>query len=126
QPSYSQFNGPCDAVRWENGGSWNNDGTVDDKPAQSEPIKGVIKCGASAETQSQVIPSNSIYNPGSFTIEVGSCIDPSTHNVVYPENPVAGQPVIWLNFDVRPNAGSFEIQINENTAGNNIAWALYV
>src|SRR5690606_13734156 len=123
-------NGPCDAVRWENGGSWNDDGTVDDKPAQSEPVKGVIKCGSSAETQSDIVPYNgSVYDSSVFPIDVeleGGCIDPSTQNVVYPNNPREGRPIIWLNFDVRPDAGSFEIQINENTAGNNIAWALYV
>src|SRR5699024_5311267 len=39
--------------------------------------------------------------------------------------PTPGQPVIWLNFDVRPYAGSFEIQFNDNS-GDHIGWALYV
>ncbi|MGB7841533.1 MAG: hypothetical protein WBL21_01990, partial [Salinimicrobium sp.] len=128
---FAQATGPCDgAIRWEGGASWNDDGTINDKPPQNEPVKGIIKCGSSAETQSDVIPYNgSVYTESSFLIDVeseGGCVNPSTGEVAYPENPEEGQPVIWLNFDVRPLAGSFEVQINENSAANYIAWALYV
>ena len=34
------------------------------------------------------------------------------------------QSIIWLNFDVRAGAGTFQIQINDNS-GDLIGWALY-
>ena len=119
---------PCDgAQRWTQGAHWNDDGTINDLPNAPDPV-GIIRCGSSAETQSQVVPfNNSTYQSGDFEIDVSgdTCIDPSTGLVVTPINPTNGEPIIWLNFDVRPEAGSFQVQINDNS-GDNIAWALYV
>jgi len=38
--------------------------------------------------------------------------------------PTVGEPVIWMNFDVRAYSGVYEIQINDNS-GDAIGWALY-
>ncbi|SDS09103.1 hypothetical protein SAMN04515667_1388 [Formosa sp. Hel1_31_208] len=102
---------PCEgAQRWVDGAAWLPDGSVDDNVAQNTFPKGIVKCGSSAETQPSVGPFNgSIYDPSSFLIDVSgdTCIDPSDGSIVTPLNPTNGQPIIWFNFDVRPQAGSF-------------------
>jgi len=122
--SIAQIDGPLGATRWAGGASWNADGSVDDAP-NSGPINGVIRCGSAAETQSQVA-STGFYDPSIFEIDVpdGGCVEPSSGNAVAITEPTEGEPIIWLNFDVRPNAGTYEIQINDNS-GDVIAWALY-
>ena len=123
-PSFGQIDGPEGAQRWTGGASWNPDGTVDDAP-NAGPINGIIRCGSAAETQSQV-ESTGFYDPSVFEIEIpeGGCVEPSSGNTVTIQAPTPGEPVIWLNFDVRPAAGTYEIQINDNS-GDVIAWALY-
>jgi uncharacterized repeat protein (TIGR01451 family) len=123
---------PCNGIRWEGGGTWNIDGTIDDSPNgndgipnQHDGIDGIIRCGSSAETQSN-IQATGCYDPGDFVIDISGdpCVDPSDGSTVFPLNPTPGEPLIWLNFDVRAFAGTFEVQINDNS-GDNIAWALY-
>lgn len=60
---------------------------------------------ASAETQAQV-SSTGCYDLNDFLIDISgfSCVEPSSGNEVFPSNPMTGEPVIWLNFDVRPNS----------------------
>jgi len=127
--SIAQVDTPCEgAHRWVDGAAWNLDGTVDDNVAQNVLPKGIVKCGSSAETQPSVGPfNNSIYNSASFNIDLSgdTCIDPSTGLTVTPLNPTDNEPIIWFNFDVRPQAGSFQIKINDNS-GDTIAWALYL
>ena len=117
---------PCECTqRWEKGASWNPDGTVNDSPSQ-DAIKGIIKCGSAASTQSNIM-SNCTYDSTTFLIDTSvfpDCVDPSNGNIVIIAPPTQGQPLIWLNFDVRAFAGSFQVQINDN-AGDNIGWALY-
>ncbi|WP_222845923.1 HYR-like domain-containing protein, partial [Flavilitoribacter nigricans] len=125
-PLLAQNDSPCECVqRWQGGAHWNEDGTINDAPNAPNPL-GIIRCGSSAETQSNIKPGNCVYNPDEFTIDVElyPCIDPSTQKEVAAVNPTAGEPIIWLNLDVRPNAGSFQVQINDNS-GDKIAWALY-
>ena len=129
----SQNDTPCEcATRWEGGGTWNTIGpdgiiTINDAP-NSPPPNGIIRCGSSAETQSQIMPGfGCTYNPSSFEIDAAGtpCIDPSSGLPITIDNPCPDEPVIWLNFDVRPFSGNFEIQINDNS-GDNIGWALYI
>ncbi|MEY5043625.1 MAG: hypothetical protein RJA19_852, partial [Bacteroidota bacterium] len=71
------------------------------------------------------IIGNTTYDPAAFPIDVStsSCVDPSTLLPQTIANPVSGQPLLWLNFDARAYAGTFQIQI---TDGNeNLGWALY-
>ena len=125
--SFAQNDTPCECTnRWEGGGTWNDDGSIDDSPNSDEP-NGIIRCGSSAETQSQVpVFNNCVYDPASFEIDVsgGGCVDPSDGSIIDVMNPTPGEPIIWLNFDVRAFAGFFEIQINDNS-GDNIGWALF-
>ncbi len=124
---FSQDDTPCEcAQRWTGGGTWNPDGTINDLPNAPAP-NGIVRCGSSAETQSQLEPGNCVYNPATFEIDVSGldCIDPSTGNIVNVINPTSGQPIIWHNFDVRAFASSFQIQINDNSM-DNVGWALYV
>ncbi|GAB5472163.1 MAG: hypothetical protein Mars2KO_02620 [Maribacter sp.] len=122
----AQSDTPCEgAQRWTDGAGWVN-GTINESPGNND-TKGIVACGSAANTQSQVAPfNNSVYNSSSFLVDVSglNCIDPSTGLVVNPVNPTNGEPIIWLNFDVRANGGSFQIQINDNS-GDNVAWALY-
>lgn len=122
--SIAQVDGPLGATRWVQGASWNLDGSVNDAPGQAD-IKGVIACGSSANTQSQIQPTG-LYDPVVFGIETPAegCVEPSSGAAVAPLGPTEGEPIIWLNFDVRPSAGTYEIQINDNS-GDFIGWALY-
>ena len=122
----AQDDSPCECVqRWEGGAHWNEDGTINDAPNAPAPL-GVIRCASAAETQSQIKPNTCTYNPAEFSIDVSgsNCIDPSTGESVSVANPTEGEPIIWLNFDVRPHASEFEVQINDN-AKDKIGFALY-
>jgi Ig-like domain CHU_C associated/Bacterial Ig-like domain (group 2) len=96
---------PCNAHRWEGGDGWR----LNDLP------KGIVRCTSSAEEES--IPKDVIhpYNSSSFTIQ-SDCFG----------SPNEGDDVIWMNFDVRPFAGSFQYQlgIGGGSTGE-LAWALY-
>ncbi|MFK7926022.1 MAG: LamG-like jellyroll fold domain-containing protein, partial [Bacteroidia bacterium] len=126
--------GPCEcAQRWEDGAVWApNDcsGGIDESqnPPAGSSSKGIIECGSAANTQSN-ISANCTYDPAGFQVDLSGqvCIDPSSGIpfVPQPMGPTSGEPVIWLQFDVRPNAGNFQIQINDNDAADNPAWALY-
>ncbi|UJH89798.1 hypothetical protein LZ575_12265 [Antarcticibacterium sp. 1MA-6-2] len=94
-PSFSQGTGPCDGtMRWSGGAHWNLDGTIDDRPNAPQP-NGIIRCGSSAETQSNILPyNNTVYTPGVFEIDVesgGGCVDPSTGILAEPKNPTPGE-----------------------------------
>ncbi|KAL1507598.1 hypothetical protein AB1Y20_007217 [Prymnesium parvum] len=120
----AQVDGPSGASRWEEGSSWNADGSIDDSN-QAGPINGIVACGNSANTQAQVLPTG-VYVPSDFTIAVPSntCINPGSGSVVNPSGPTAGEPVIWFNFDVRAGAHWWDTQINGG-GQDTIAWALY-
>src|SRR4029450_5500626 len=67
----AQRDSPCEcARRWEDGAHWNPDHTIDDAPNAPEE-QGIIRCGSSAETQSQIEPLGCIYTPAQFAINVG-------------------------------------------------------
>jgi len=120
----AQTNGPLSATRWEQGAAWLPDGSIDDSPS-SGPINGIIRCGSAAEAQSQIGPT-ATYDPAVFEIVLppSGCINPSSGEEVIVVPPTTGEPVIWLNFDVRAYSGVYEIQINDNS-GDAIGWALY-
>ncbi|MBT8196309.1 MAG: hypothetical protein KJO64_07765, partial [Bacteroidia bacterium] len=123
----SQSNTPCNCTtRWTRGAHWNADGTINDNNNAPSPY-GIINCGSSGQAQTKLKPVlGCTYDSIAFNIDVSTidCFDPSTGSIVYPLNPTNGEPIIWLNFDVRPLAGYFQIQINDNS-NDNIAWALY-
>ncbi len=100
------------------GSAWNANGTVNDSPQANG---GIIRCGNSAETQSN-IQANSCYDPLVFTITTMNCVNPGNGQPVNLTGPVAGQPVRWLNFDVRPYSSGFDFQMVSN---DNLGWALY-
>ena len=119
---------PCDcAQRWVEGAHWNLNGTVNDAPNAPQK-KGIIRCGNSADTQSQINPKTGCsYDSNAFPVNLpaNSCFNPSNGQTIpLVQNPTNGQPIIWLNFDVRAFASSFSFQLNDNS-GDNIGWALY-
>lgn len=126
--SFGAATTPCEgAQRWTEGGHWNPDGSIVEQGNVPLP-RGIVRCGSAADTQSAVEPLyGSIYSPSNFLIDVSTipCYEPSSATQINVTNPTADQPLIWLNFDVRANAGSFQIQINDN-AGDTIGWALFV
>ena len=121
-PIWAQTGDPCTAVRYTSGEGWAADSTITTSPASG--IKGIVACASAASAMSNII-GNTTYDPAAFPIDVStsSCVDPSTFLPQTIANPVSGQPLLWLNFDARAYAGTFQIQI---TDGNeNLGWALY-
>ena len=134
----SAQNTPCEcAQRWTGGGTWDltEPDLVDDSSNAPAP-NGVIACASAAGTMSNIQPLGCTYDSTQFEIDVVSavmnnqvtaCIDPSSGEPdTSAVNPIQGAPIIWLNFDVRAYASDFEVQINDNNAADDIAWALYV
>ena len=111
---------PCDALRWTGNGSdaWNPDGTI-----QASGDEGIVGCGSSAATESNIMP-NSTYNSGMFTLDTTGlkCFSPNSGNsttIILPQN---NQDIIWVQFDSRAFAASYEYQLVTN---KNIGWILY-
>src|SRR5690606_918223 len=67
----AQNDTPCECgKRWTGGAHWNANGTINDAPNAPSPL-GIIRCGSSAETQSQIAPGNKcVYNPDQFAIDI--------------------------------------------------------
>ena len=134
--TFAQLDTPCECTqRWSGGGTWDltEPDLVDDSANAPDP-NGVIACANAAGTMSNIVPLGCTYNSAEFLIDIetavmngtiAQCTDPSTGNPLGldPVNPVNGQPIVWLNFDVRAYASDFEVQINENNS--DITWALY-
>ncbi|HJW29407.1 MAG TPA: hypothetical protein VJ508_09155, partial [Saprospiraceae bacterium] len=117
--------GPCQAMRWTGGAAWvnacpNSGCDIDDGPSANG---GIVRCGNSAETQSNIHP-NSCYDPTVFTATIGgTCTDPNTGMPVTLTLPLVDQQVLWFNFDVRAFAGGYDFQV---IGGNeDVAWILY-
>ncbi len=115
--------GPCEAKRWQAGGAWVN-GQVDDSPKNNVPIKGVIRCGQAADTESNISPANCGGYDGSFPLGDRTFSDPGNPNIsTYVSEPLLGDNIFWIQFDVRDFVGTYEFQvINGNVP---IAWELY-
>ena len=114
--------GPCDAIRWMGNGSdaWTGPGPFDILASGDE---GIVGCGSAAATQSNIGPVGT-YDPGTFAITFpgGGCFSPNTGNPTSVSLPSPGQDLIWIQFDVRSYAGSYDYQIVTN---DNIGWVLY-
>ncbi|MEZ5004121.1 MAG: VWA domain-containing protein [Chitinophagales bacterium] len=124
QPNPSTGEAPCEcAQRWEEGGHWNVDGTINDAGNAPDP-KGIIRCGNAADTQSGIESNGCTYDSNAFVIDLtnAACFSPNTGLPANVTPPVQGCPISWLNFDARANAGSYSYQIVSN---DNIGWALY-
>src|SRR5688572_15636827 len=103
----AQKDSPCECTqRWTRGGHWNTNGTVNDDGNAPNPL-GIVRCGSSAETQSTIKANGCVYNSSQFPIIPASCKNPDTGLPVNVNPPTAGCPVIWINFDQRPAAGSY-------------------
>jgi len=56
--------------RWTDGAHWNPNGSINDAPNAPQE-QGIVRCGSSASTQSQIEPVNHfVYNTGLFVIDV--------------------------------------------------------
>ncbi|HLO82143.1 MAG TPA: T9SS type A sorting domain-containing protein [Chitinophagaceae bacterium] len=120
--------GPCGAHRWMEGSSWNANGTIND--AANSPLpKGIISCGSSASTENALQTYKTKYNSSVFNIQLtATCFNPDgdpTDGIppvrVARNAPINNQDIVWLNFDVRPFAGTFQYQLQ----GGDYSWALY-
>ena len=121
---------PCTAHRWFAGDGWRQntaDNTVVNKweaIVQSSPNlqpKGIVRCASSAETESGLEAFKGTYdiasNPISAVLPKTDCFSMNTGtfgNTV--TAPTQGEEIVWLNFDIRPFAGTYQFQIvtNEN------------
>src|SRR6186713_2053645 len=115
---------PCTAHRWVAGAHWNADGTINDKPNAPAPL-GIIRCGSSAETENSLFNFKGKYHASDFQIVTGAapCVNPDGGSTTV-NNPVENQDIVWMNFDIRPYAGTFQYQITPG--GGELGWALYV
>ncbi|MDP1622768.1 MAG: T9SS type A sorting domain-containing protein [Bacteroidales bacterium] len=112
---------PGNAIRWTDGDHWTGTGCG---IVSSGTPKGIIGCGNAAGTQSS-IAWNTYYTPSAFSISgLTTCIDPDNLSPVMVNVPFSGQKVSWLNFDVRPSAGTYEFQTIA-TGNYELNWALY-
>ena len=119
----AQNDGPCCAQRWNKGQSWGEDGTV----TTTGSSQGIVKCGNSAETQSNT-KTNCVYQASSFPIDLNGipCVDPGVGGTTSVTNPTNGADIIWMNFDIRPYANNYQFQLNNGGKNNdNLGWALY-
>lgn len=66
--NYAQSDGTWDAVKWQDGALWNDDGIINDLP-NSPNRTGIVKFGSSSETESNLM-FNSTYNSDVFMIPV--------------------------------------------------------
>lgn len=115
---------PCECTqRWTGGSHWNADGTIDDG-IMAPNAHGIISCSASVSSQTNIGPGSCTYDPAQFTIDLSqiTCFNPTSGNAVAVSTPGLGCKIIWLNFDVRALAGSYDFQIETS---DNIGWALY-
>ena len=92
------------AKRWTGGDSWPN-----------STVGGIIACGSSAETQSN-IQNNCTYPVGGVSGMPTSC---STTPTWIP--PTVGCKIAWFNYDVKAFASSYQFQI----VGSNLNYALF-
>ncbi len=92
------------ATRWTGGVSWPN-----------STVGGIIACGSSAETQSN-IKNNCVYPAGGVSGMPTSC---STTPTWMP--PTTGCKIAWFNYDVKAFASSYQFQI----VGSNLNYALF-
>ncbi len=124
----AQNDTPCEcSQRWTAGAAWNPNGTVNENPPpMSQPV-GIVKCGSTESIQANIMTQfGCTYNPAAFPINLVTCTDPITGiPIPAPAAPNPGEPIIFFNFDLRPNVGTVQIQINENNMLDNIGWALY-
>ncbi|MCF8243676.1 MAG: hypothetical protein K9J37_04680 [Saprospiraceae bacterium] len=124
----AQNDTPCEcSQRWTEGAAWNANGTVNEDPPPMNQPNGIIKCSSTPGIQSNIMTQfGCVYNPATFPIAVMNCTDPITGlPIPSPNLPNLGESIIILNFDVRPNVGTFQIQINENNMMDKLGWALY-
>lgn len=115
---------PCECTqRWKKGSHWNGDGSINDSPTAPDAL-GIVACTNTVNTQTNIGSGSCTYDAGSFNIDLSqlSCFSPSTGNAVAVSSPGQGCNIIWLNFDVRALAGTYDFQVETN---ENIGWALY-
>ncbi|MCB0685932.1 MAG: hypothetical protein KDC53_05390, partial [Saprospiraceae bacterium] len=127
QPHLIFSQSPCNCtIRWQGGGTWNVDGTVDDRPNANDGIEnimypgGVIRCANAAETDASITPTCT-YQSGVFPIILDQLLCPNT------QPPANGCSVIWLNLDVRAYAGAAEFQFKvPNNISPNLKFAVFI
>ncbi|MGX7668974.1 hypothetical protein, partial [Flavobacterium pedocola] len=127
---------PCTAHRWFAGDGWRQN--TDDNSASNiwEPIvqsapslqpKGIVRCASSAETESGLEVFKGTYvaadNPINAVLPQTDCFSMTTEtfgNAL--ARPTDGEEIVWLNFDIRPLAGTYQFQIVTN---QNVGFVLF-
>ncbi len=127
---------PCTAHRWFAGDGWRQN-TTDNTVANtweslvfSSPNlqpKGIVRCASSAETESGLQAFKGTYdaaaNPIAAILPKTDCYSMTTETFGNTLSaPTPGEDIVWLNFDIRPFAGTYQFQIVSN---ENIGFVLY-
>ncbi|ULQ58047.1 SprB repeat-containing protein [Flavihumibacter rivuli] len=122
---------PCNAIRWDAGDGWRYNTTLNKWEAVAQSgqnlPQGVVACASAAATQSGLQAFQKTYTtiPGLFP-SLTNCFNMGGGgngvrgvNVTGPAN---GDGMVWLNFDIRPFAGTYQFQIVSNQS---LAYALF-
>lgn len=112
---------PCLASqRFNAGSSWMADGSIDDTATTG----GIVTCGSEGDFMTLEAPSYS-YDPSNFEIGFNNnnYYNPQTGYLTTPNLPQVGEDIIWVNFDVRALASSFQLFLDDD---EDLAWALYL
>ncbi|MES2890604.1 MAG: hypothetical protein V4725_01295, partial [Bacteroidota bacterium] len=121
--SFGQAGTACSAHRWDAGDGWRFTGgkwvpTTINGPGLPQ---GIVACASAAATESNLQQYKSTYTGSNIDFsQLGTCFNHSGTFTL----PTVGEDIIWLNFDIRPLAGTYQFQL-ENTGGATMGWALY-
>ena len=119
---------PCTAHRWTSGDGWRQntaDNTTVNKweaitlPAPKLQPKGVVRCASSAETEEGLDAYKGTYdiasNPIAAVLPQTDCFSMKSEEFGKKLSaPTQGEDIVWLNFDIKPLAGTYQFQIVSN------------
>ncbi len=121
--AFGQAGTACGAHRWDAGDGWRftNGEWVPTTLNGPQLPQGIVACASAAATESNLQQYKSTYTGSNIDFsQLGTCFNHSGTFTL----PTVGEDIIWLNFDIRPLAGTFQFQL-ENTGGATMGWALY-
>jgi hypothetical protein len=128
-PVSAQLQGiPCNAHRWSDGDGWRFNTTTQKWEiatiSDQELPKGIIRCASSAETENNLDAHKHPYNSSVFSIGNNTnCFNQDGEvRGINIAGPTEGEDIIWLNYDIRPLAGTYQFQIVTNQV---LGWALF-
>ena len=109
---------PCTAQRYDAGQRWDGAGSI-----LIDSSGGVVACLGDLNMQPNLSP-NAIYCDSTFQLPaLTACTDYTTGDPIALTPPAVGQSILWYNFDVRADAGSYYFQLL--CGADSVGWALF-